>query len=187
MGANSLLDTIVFGERAGNHAALTAKGMSFSNFMESEVVAQEERRLQELLDRPDTGERWGAIRKAMGESIVRNVAVFRDHNTISEAISDLHELRERYTTVPVVNKGRIFNTDLIFTLELGFMLDCADAIAVSALERKESRGANFRTDFPERDDENWMKHIVATKGEVGPDLSYLPVSITKWQPEERKY
>jgi succinate dehydrogenase / fumarate reductase flavoprotein subunit len=187
LGANSLLDTIVFGERAGNHAALTAKGRSFSNFMESEMVTNEERRIQDLLDRPDNGERWGAIRRAMGESIVRNVAVFRDQGTINEAINDLHGLRDRYANVPVTNKGRIFNTDLIFTLELGFMLDCADAISVSALERKESRGANFRTDFPERDDENWMKHIVATKGEVGPDLSYLPVSITQWQPEERKY
>ncbi len=78
-------------------------------------------------------------------------------------------------------------TDLIFSLELGFMMDCAGAVTVSALDRKDSRGAQSRTDFPDRDDENWMKHVVVTKGEVGPDISYLPVSITKWTPEERKY
>ena len=187
LGANSLLDTIVFGERSGNHAADACRNMGFVDFNEDEVVAREERRIADLLERPDNGDRWGAIRQSMGESMVRNVAVFRDEQTISEAIRDFSDLRERYATVPVQNKNRIFNTDLIFALELGYMLDVADTIAFSALERRESRGANSRTDFPERDDENWLKHIVAKKGEVGPELSYLPVTITKWEPEERKY
>lgn len=187
LGANSLLDTIVFGERSGNHAAEACRGMEFLDFSEREVVEREEGRIREMLDRPDNGDRWGAIRQAMGESMVRNVAVFRDEQSISEAIRDFSELRERYATVPVQNKNRIFNTDLIFALELGYMLDVADTIAFSALERRESRGANARTDFPERDDENWLKHIVARKGEVGPELSYSPVTITRWQPEERKY
>ena len=187
LGANSLLDTIVFGERSGNHAAEFCRGVDFVDFDEAEAVAREERRINEMLERPDNGDRWGAIRQAMGESMVRNVAVFRDEQTISEAISDFSSLRERYNQVPVQNKNRIFNTDLVFALELGYMLDVADTIAFSALERRESRGANARTDFPERDDENWLKHIVARKGEVGPELSYLPVTITKWQPEERKY
>ena len=187
LGANSLLDTIVFGERSGNHASDACRSMDFLDFSEEEVIAREERRIADLLERPDNGDRWGAIRKAMGESMVRNVAVFRDEQTIAEAIRDFSDLRERYNTVPVENKRRIFNTDLVFALELGYMLDVADTIAFSALERRESRGANARTDFPERDDDNWLKHIVARKGEVGPDLSYLPVTITKWTPEERKY
>ena len=187
LGANSLLDTIVFGERSGNHAAEFCRGVAFVDFDEAEAVAREERRINDMLERPDNGDRWGAIRQAMGESMVRNVAVFRDEQTISEAIRDFSDLRERYNQVPVQNKNRIFNTDLVFALELGYMLDVADTIAFSALERRESRGANARTDFPERDDENWLKHIVARKGEVGPELSYLPVTITKWQPEERKY
>ena len=187
LGANSLLDTIVFGERSGNHAAEACREMSFVDFNEDEVIAKEERRISEMLERPDNGDRWGAIRQTMGESMVRNVAVFRDEQSISEAIRDFSDLRERYATVPVQNKTRTFNTDLIFALELGYMLDVADTIAFSALERRESRGANARTDFPERDDENWLKHIVARKGEVGPELSYLPVTITKWEPEERKY
>ena len=187
LGANSLLDTIVFGERSGNHAADASRSIPFVDFNEREVVEREERRIREIVERPDNGDRWGAIRQAMGESMVRNVAVFRDEQTISEAIRDFSDLRERYAQVPVQNKNRVFNTDLIFALELGYMLDVADTIAFSALERRESRGANARTDYPERDDENWLKHIVAKKGEVGPELSYLPVTITKWQPEERKY
>ena len=187
LGANSLLDTIVFGERSGNHAADACRGLNFVHFNEQEVVAREERRIRDMVERPDNGDRWGAIRQAMGESMVGNVAVYRDEQTISEAVRDLDALRDRYAQVPIQNKNRVFNTDLVFALELGYMLDVADTISVSSLERKESRGAQARTDYPERDDENWLKHIVAKKGEVGPELSYLPVTITKWQPEERKY
>ena len=187
LGANSLLDTIVFGERSGNHAAEASKNLRFIDFNENEVVAREEKRLQDMLDRPDNGDRWSRIRLAMGESMNRNVAVFRNKEGIEETIEEIQELKARYTRVPVHNKGKVFNTDLIFALELGFMLDCAETIAVSALERKESRGAQFRTDYPNRDDENWLKHIVVAQGEIGPDLSELPVTITKWTPEERKY
>jgi succinate dehydrogenase / fumarate reductase flavoprotein subunit len=187
LGANSLLDTIVFGERSGNHAALASRDVSFSTFNEDEVVTQEKRRLQEMLDRPDNGDRWSRIRLALGESMNRNVAVFRNEEGIEETIQEIQELKTRYATVPVHNKGKVFNTDLIFALELGFMLDCGETIAVSALERKESRGAQFRTDYPARDDANWLKHILVSKGEVGPELSELPVTITKWTPEERKY
>jgi succinate dehydrogenase / fumarate reductase flavoprotein subunit len=187
LGANSLLDTIVFGERSGNHAAQASRDVSFSNFHEDEVVAQEKRRLQDMLDRPDNGDRWSRIRLALGESMNRNVAVFRNKEGIEETIQEIQELKTRYAVVPVHNKGKVFNTDLIFALELGFMLDCGETIAVSALERKESRGAQFRTDYPARDDENWLRHILVRKGEVGPELSDLPVTITRWTPEERKY
>ena len=187
LGANSLLDTIVFGERSGDHAAAASKGLAFIEFDEGQAVAREQQRLQDMLDRPDNGDRWGRIRLEMGESMNRNVAVFRTKEGIEETIQELQDLKGRYGSVPVHNKGKVFNTDLIFALELGFMLDCAEAIAVSALERRESRGAQFRTDYPARDDENWLKHIVVTQGEVGPELSELPVTITKWTPEERKY
>ncbi len=187
LGANSLLDTIVFGERSGDHAAAASKSLAFIDFDEAQAVARERRRLQDMLDRPDNGDRWGRVRLEMGESMNRNVAVFRTKEGIEETIQELQDLKGRYGSVPVHNKGKVFNTDLVFALELGFMLDCAEAIAVSALERRESRGAQFRTDYPARDDENWLKHIVVTQGEVGPELSELPVTITKWTPEERKY
>jgi succinate dehydrogenase / fumarate reductase flavoprotein subunit len=140
-----------------------------------------------MLDRPKNGDRVAGVRLAMGQSMNRNLAVFRDQAGIQETLYDLTELKARYAKVPVDDKGKVFNTDLVFALELGFMLDCAETVAASALERKDSRGAQFRTDYPQRDDQNWLKHIVATKGEVGPEISYLPVTITRWTPEERKY
>ena len=187
LGANSLLDTIVFGERSGNHAAEFTRNMDYVEFNANAALDGERRRIQEMLDRPENGDRWSAIRREMGESMNRNVAVFRNEEGIEETIDDLHQLRRRYENVPVHNKGKSFNTDLIFALELGYMLDCADTIAVGALERKESRGAQFRTDYPDRNDEEWLHHIVLTKGDGGPVTSELPVTITKWTPEERKY
>jgi len=187
LGANSLLDTIVFGERSGNHAALASRDVDYVEFDVDAVVKKEEERLQGILDRPQNGDRVGAIRMDMGQSLNNNLAVYRNQAGMEETLRDMTGFRERYASVPVDNKGRVFNTDLIFSLELGFMMDCAGAVTVSALDRKDSRGAQARTDFPDRDDENWMKHVVVTKGEVGPDISYLPVSITKWTPEERKY
>ncbi len=187
LGANSLLDTIVFGERAGNHAATASRNMDFIEFNEDEAVRHEEARIQAMLDRPDNGDRWGSIRQALGETMNKNIAVYRNQAGMEETLRLIPELRARYAQVPVHNRGRVFNTDLIFALELGYMLDCGEAIAVSALERKESRGAQARTDFPTRDDENWLKHITVTRGEEGPELGYLPVTVTKWTPEERKY
>ena len=94
----------------------------------------------------------------------------------------------QYKNILVPDKGRVFNTALIFTLELGFMLDCAETIAISALERKESRGAHARTDMPDRDDKNWLKHVLVYKeNDDAYRVDYLPVVITQWKPEERKY
>ncbi len=187
LGANSLLDTIVFGERSGNHAAVSARDFEYVEFDVDGVVGQEEKRMHEILDRTGNGDRVASLRLAMGQSMNNNLAVYRHQAGMEETKRELADLKKRYSTVPVDNKGRVFNTDLIFALELGFMLDCAEAVTVSAIERKDSRGAQSRTDYPDRDDENWMKHVVVTKGEAGPEVSYLPVSITKWTPEERKY
>ncbi|MSQ06335.1 MAG: FAD-binding protein [Dehalococcoidia bacterium] len=187
LGANSLLDTIVFGERSGSHAAAAAGELKFVDFSAAAAVQREEQRIQAMLNRPQNGDRVASVRLGMGESMNRNLAVFRQKTGMEETVQELQELKARFAKVPVENKGKVFNTDLVFALELGFMLDCAETIAVSALERKDSRGAQFRTDYPKRDDENWLKHIAVTKGEVGPEISHLPVTITKWTPEERKY
>jgi len=187
LGANSLLDTIVFGQRSGSHAARASRDLEYIEFDVEAAVGREQRRIQEVLDRPQNGDRVASIRLAMGQSMNKNLAVYRDQAGMEETMHDLQGLKERFSTVPVDNKGRVFNTDLVFALELDFMLDCAQTIAVSALERRDSRGAQSRTDYPNRDDENWMKHIVTARGEEGPEVSYLPVSVTKWTPEERKY
>ncbi|PKB84048.1 MAG: fumarate reductase (quinol) flavoprotein subunit [SAR202 cluster bacterium Io17-Chloro-G9] len=187
LGANSLLDTIIFGQRSGNHAATACRESEYVEFDVDAVVKREQNRIQGILDRPQNGDRVGSVRLAMGQTMNKNLAVYRDQAGMEETIHDLQGLKERYTTVPVDNKGKVFNTDLVFALELGFMLDCAESITVSAQDRKDSRGAQARTDFPDRDDENWMKHVVVRKGEVGPDISYMPVVITQWTPEVRKY
>ena len=91
-------------------------------------------------------------------------------------------------TPQIDDRGTVFNQDVLGAIELGYMLDCAEAIVVAAIERKESRGAQFRTDYPERNDEDWLKHIdLSRNGDDTPEISYSPVTITKWQPEERKY
>ena len=96
-------------------------------------------------------------------------------------------LQEEAKRAYVDDQGTVFNQDVLGALELGYMLDCAEATVVAAIERKESRGAQFRTDYPERNDEEWLKHIDITRNGDGPKVSYSPVTITQWQPEERKY
>ncbi|HEY1834669.1 MAG TPA: succinate dehydrogenase/fumarate reductase flavoprotein subunit, partial [Solirubrobacteraceae bacterium] len=96
-------------------------------------------------------------------------------------------LKEEAGKAWIDDRGTVFNQDVLGAVELGFMVDCAEATVLAALERKESRGAQFRTDFPERNDEEWLKHIDIAMGESGPEISYSPVTITQWQPEERKY
>ena len=187
LGANSLLDTIVFGQRSGDHAAAATRNAEFVGFDAEAAETRERERIQRILDRPQNGDRVGAVRLGMGQTMNLNLAVYRHQSGMEESLHELKNLKERYAHVPVDNKGGTFNTDLIFALELGFMLDCSETITVSALERRDSRGAQARTDFPDRDDENWMKHIVTSQGAEGPEISYLPVSVTQWTPEERKY
>ena len=187
LGANSLLDTIVFGRRAGNHAAGAAAEKEYRDLNISALVAEEEAGLRGVLDRPANGDRVASVRRDMGVAMDRHLGVYRDQDGMIQARADIRKLKERYAGVPVEDKGQVFNTDLIFALELGFMLDCAEAIVLSGLERKDSRGAHSRTDFTERDDENWLKHVLVSHSDDGPKVSHLPVVITRWAPEERKY
>ncbi len=187
VGANSLLDTLVFGRKAAEHAVPWIKGKTFKPIPES-VVDNDRKMIQEVVNRPLNGDRVAKIRREMGLSMSANVGLFRTPERIEQQIATLKELRERYDKVGVEDKGKLFNTDVLFHIELGFMLDCADMIATSALERKESRGAHTRLDYPERDDKNWLKHIVLTKQPDGSEkMTYSPVTITQWQPQERKY
>jgi succinate dehydrogenase / fumarate reductase flavoprotein subunit len=130
---------------------------------------------------------FGRVRLELGKTMDRHVAVFRDQQGMETALARIGSLKARYGSVWVADKGKTFNTNLLFTLELGFMLDCAETIALSALERRESRGAHTRTDLPDRDDENWLKHVLVKPGEDGPQIDYQPVVITDWEPEVRSY
>ena len=186
LGANSLLDTLVFGRRAGQHASDRSKQISQKGI--SDDAANGDRRsIQDMLDGDGSGESFGRIRLEMGQTMNEHLAVFRDQSGMEEALAKLRELRDRYSRVSVADKGKTFNTNLVFTLELEFMLDCAETIVLSGLERKESRGAHNRTDMPERDDENWLKHVLLTWGIEVPSVDYQPITVTQWPPEERKY
>ncbi len=187
LGANSLLDTIVFGHRSGNDAAEVSQGADYKPFDPEAWVENEERRIAGMLARDGNGDRVAKIRWEMGTAMDRHLGVYREEQGMKQGLETIRQLKERYGKVPVEDKGRIFNTDLIFALELGLMLDCAETIVLSALERKESRGAQYRTDYPARDDENWIKHILVTPSDDGPQVSYMPVVVTQWIPEERKY
>jgi succinate dehydrogenase / fumarate reductase flavoprotein subunit len=115
------------------------------------------------------------------------VAVFRDEAGIGEALEIVRRLKGEATSAYIDDKGSIFNQDLLGAIELGYMIDNAECTCIAALERKESRGAQYRTDFPERNDREWLKHIDLQAGEDGPEISYSEVTITQWEPEERTY
>ena len=186
LGANSLLDTIVFGRRSGAAAALFAKERPEVRISESRLSLDEDH-IKEILSRPDNNDTPAKIRLDMGVTMNEHAAVFRTTEGLQVAQEKIALLKERYKSVPVQDKGSIFNTNLIFALELGFMLDCAETIVIGAKERKESRGAHTMLDYPDRDDENWLKHIRITSTDKGPKVDYIPVKITQWEPQIRSY
>jgi succinate dehydrogenase / fumarate reductase, flavoprotein subunit len=187
LGANSLLDTLVFGRRSGEHAAQLAVQMPMPSTPTSKI-SEAERDVSEILNREPGGRRIGAIKDELGETMNQYVAVFRDQEGLTKALEIVQRLKEEAGQAPIDDRGTVFNQDVIAHIELGYMLDVAETIVVASLERKESRGAQFRTDFPERNDDEWLKHIdISLNGGERPEVSYSPVTITRWQPEERTY
>jgi succinate dehydrogenase / fumarate reductase flavoprotein subunit len=187
LGANSLLDTLIFGRRAGQHAAARAKRVEVGRASQA-VLADAERQVSELLGRePGNGRRTSEIRRELGETMDKHVAVFRTGEGIQTALETVKRLQEEAKAAYVDDHGAVFNQDVLGAIELGFMLDNAECTCVAALHRTESRGAQYRTDFPERNDEEWLKHIDVALDTEGPEISYSPVTITQWQPAERTY
>jgi succinate dehydrogenase / fumarate reductase flavoprotein subunit len=141
-----------------------------------------------LLARKGPGERAAAIRLEMGRTMNRYVSVFREQEGLEAARQRIQELKARWPAITIQDKGQVFNTGMIAVFELSFMLDCAEAIIEGALTRTESRGAHFRTDYLDRDDEDWLKHILLYhQHEKSPHANFLPVHITQWQPQIRVY
>ena len=187
LGANSLLDTLVFGRRSGEHAARHALQMPMPSTpltRLSDTAAE----IQAIINRPEGGRRIAAIKEELGEALNQYVAVFRDADGLAKAHEIVRRLKEEAPKASIDDRGSVFNLDVIGAIELGYMLDVAETIVVAAEERKESRGAQFRTDFPERNDADWLKHVdISVNGGDVPTVSYSPVTITKWEPQERTY
>jgi succinate dehydrogenase / fumarate reductase flavoprotein subunit len=186
LGGNALMETITYGKRAGRAAAdwaLTHTTVTVPPGVESDAEGE----LKTLLDRKD-GERPWKIRDELAHTMHENFGVFRRERQMQEQGRIVGYLRERYENVVVEDKGEVFNNDLTQALELGFLLELAECMLVAGIERKESRGAHARPDdYPERDDEKFMKHTIVRWIGDQPVLDWKPVTITKWQPEERKY
>src|SRR4051794_36689428 len=188
LGANSLLDTLIFGARSGQPAAHRSTGTPMPAAGRAQLQG-DERAIERIIARErNGGRRISEIKDERGPVMNRHCAVFRDEAGLREAHEVVRRLKEEERTAYIDDRGTVFNQDVLGAIELGYMLDCAEAIVVAAIERKESRGAQFRTDYPERNDDVWLKHIDLNRnGDDTPEISYSPVTITKWQPEERKY
>jgi len=186
LGTNSLLDINVFGKRAGIAAvehAMKSEYLPLPASPADAVVAE----LEALRER-SSGERVAELRSTLQETMDADAQVFRTAETLTNALSVIRSLQERYANVTVQDKGRRFNTDLLEAIELGFLIDVAEVVVVGALARQESRGGHFREDFPTRDDELFLRHTMAYRdAELGVRLDYKPVTVTRYPPMERKY
>jgi succinate dehydrogenase / fumarate reductase flavoprotein subunit len=185
LGCNSLLDTLVFGRRSG---------MEINRYVQGVELQKPATEFEKLAGAKIAGlmaatgkEKIGAIMNSMQEVMMDNVSVFRMEAPMTEALEKIKELKERYQMIALKDKGSCFNRDLLEALELGHMLDLAEVITMGALHRRESRGAHSREDFPERDDKTYLVHTLVRYSDKGPQIFEKPVTITRFQPKERKY
>jgi fumarate reductase flavoprotein subunit len=189
LGSNSLTECLVFGARVGRQAAedateaeAPAEGASVGS-----AEAEQDRLVATYLERRTGGERISAIRTELQAAMERGAGVFRTEESLKEAVEEVRGLRERYADVALDDRDRAFNTELVAALELDNMLDVAEAVVRSGLERRESRGSHTRRDHPDRDDRRFLRHSLASATPEGARIEYRDVTITRWPPEERKY
>jgi succinate dehydrogenase / fumarate reductase flavoprotein subunit len=185
LGTNSLLEATLFGRRAGLAMAAYVRQAPPAG-LPAEALAQTEEEIGRIVNNRGQ-ERVATIFAELGDNMTANCGLFRDQATLEKALAKVKELRQRYAGIQIDDKGRVFNTELMEALELGHMLEFSEVIVAGALARQESRGSHYRSDFPKRDDERWMKHTMAYRTADGPQLRYKPVVITRYKPEERKY
>jgi succinate dehydrogenase / fumarate reductase flavoprotein subunit len=193
LGTNSLLDINVFGKRAGRYSVEYANSAKFVPLPED--PAKEVREMIEQARSADGGERLAALRKELQAEMDRNAQVFRTDKSLRSVAKTIHSLRERYKNIGIHDRGKRYNTDLLEAIELGFLLDIAEVVVASALNRHESRGGHMRDDYPDRDDENFLVHTMAyltgdpksANVEDHIAIDWKPVVITNYPPMERKY
>ncbi len=185
LGGNALLETIVFGRRAGLRAAERAATLPAPRLAES-VIEPDRRRLARFFEPGQTLPAW-TLREEIGQVMSRQIGIFRTKERLEEGRRQLIDLRRRAATVGVRDRSAIFNTELVGAFELLSVLNLAETIVEGALAREESRGAHSRLDFPHRDDTHWLKHTLAYRTATGPRLDYAPVTITRYRPQAREY
>jgi fumarate reductase flavoprotein subunit len=190
LGSNSLAELVVFGRQTGEGAAKRAtEFQGWNDQAIDEQVQAAQARIQALLEQ-EGDENWADIRTEMGHSMESGCGIYREEKLMQETIDKLAELKERYKKISIKDKGKVFNTDLLYAIEVGYGLEVAEAMAHSAMMRKESRGAHQRLDegCTERDDENYLKHSLAFYNpDAAPRIDYSDVTITKSQPKARLY
>jgi succinate dehydrogenase / fumarate reductase flavoprotein subunit len=186
LGGNSLLDTIVFGKRAGEHAAdsISSKETQ-SDEAHLNALQDEEQYISDLMG--GNGENFAAVRDELRSVMQQDVGVFRDRSGLETAVESIRQLIEKGRSVRVKSNAKSFNYELLNAIELRGMLELGHVIALGALLREESRGAHYRTDFLERDDEHWLKHTLAYQTPDRPRLEYKDVTINHFQPKRREY
>jgi len=185
LGTNSLVDILVFGRRAGRNAAKFVKENDWTP-----LGARPDERAEALVAQAmasNGNARAADVRDSLQDEMMEKAGVFREAKGLTAMRDKLGEIRQRYRQVKVEDRGRKYNTELLEVLELGGMIELAETLVEGALAREESRGAHSREDFPKRDDPNWLKHTLAYQTAKGIELQYKPVSITKFEPKERKY
>ncbi len=187
LGTNSLLDIVVFGRRGGKKISEYLKTAEEHKF--NTDPAEKTRELMNKLLVQTGNEKISVIRRELQENMMDKCGIFRNQEDLEQMKAKIKELQQRYSSISILDKSKVFNTDLIETIELGNLLDIAESINESALNRTESRGAHTREDFPKRDDAGWMKHSFIWKNTTGgdPKIGYKPVVVTQFQPMERKY
>jgi succinate dehydrogenase / fumarate reductase flavoprotein subunit len=186
LGGNSLLDILVFGRIAGRAAAEECGKLNPSAIPSSEVTDKEQE-LRSFMQPRGHYERYGTLREDLGHTLGANVGIFREASKIKQGIADIESLKDRFQHVRVFDTGDIYNTNLLQVLELKNMLDLSETVAEGALAREESRGSHTRTDFPTRDDEKWHKHTIYTYDGGRPKLAYKPVTMGRYELQERTY
>jgi succinate dehydrogenase / fumarate reductase flavoprotein subunit len=185
LGTNSTAECLVFGAVSGEEAAKHASAAGLREIPQTKLAA-EEGRIAELAAR-NGDQRIAMIRDEMKHIMYEKAWIYRRGDQLEAALKEIRELKKRFKNARVEDKGKPFNTGFLNVLQLDFMLDLAEVTVVSALPRRESRGAHSRVDFPKRDDQNWLKLTLAYWTKDGPRLEYMPVTITKWQPVARTY
>lgn len=181
LGGNSLLETIVFGRRAGVRAGAYAAAQE-ARPVPTGVLTADSERIARLMANRGTVRAW-QLRDELGRTMSTNLGLVRTSESITRALAEVRRIKSAAATVTLHDHGTCFNTDLIQALELSCLVDLAETIVVGALAREESRGAHYRGDFPTRRDADWLKHTIAVQTPTGPALSYAPVTITTHQPK----